>query len=67
MTRKPEYYTGARKPLPVTGLDPSDDFSDGAAENRKPPLGIGLTEKVDAGQKRAAREHRKRATEASRK
>ncbi|MDH6234606.1 hypothetical protein M2281_005224 [Mesorhizobium soli] len=66
MTRKPEYHTGARKPQPVTGPDPNDDFSDKAAENRKPPLGMGLAEKVDAGQKRAAQEYRKRAQKPSR-
>lgn len=59
MTRKPENFTGARKPVPATGPDPNDDFSQDAAKNRKPPLGMGLAEKVDAGQKRAAQEDRK--------
>ncbi|SMH53953.1 hypothetical protein [Mesorhizobium australicum] len=41
------YEHGARKLEARTGPDPSDEFSQDAAENRKPPLGIGLTEKVD--------------------
>jgi hypothetical protein len=59
MTTKPEYYTGARKPQPATGPDPSDDFSQEAAENRKPPLGMGLAQKVSTGDKRAAKKDRK--------
>ena len=42
-----KYETGARKLQPATGPDPRDEFSQEAAENRKPPLGVGLTEKVD--------------------
>lgn len=59
MSREPEYHTGARKPVPATGPDPNDAFSQEAAKNRKPPLGTGLTETVDDGQKRAAEEFRK--------
>ncbi|WP_157173609.1 hypothetical protein [Pseudaminobacter salicylatoxidans] len=56
MSREPEYHTGARKPVPAAGPDPNDAFSQEAAKNRKPPLGTGLTETVDDGQKRAAEE-----------
>ncbi|MGO4831969.1 hypothetical protein AB4144_06665 [Rhizobiaceae sp. 2RAB30] len=42
-----EYETGGRKPSERTGPDPSDEFSQKAAENKKPPLGMGLTERVD--------------------
>ncbi len=41
------YEHGARKLRAKTGPDPSDEFSQDAAENRKPSLGVGLTEKVD--------------------
>ncbi len=41
------YEHGARKLRAKTGPDPSDEFSQDAAENRKPPLGVGLSEKVD--------------------
>jgi hypothetical protein len=46
------YESGARKPVAKTGPDPNDDFSQAAAGNRKPPLGIGLTEKTGAAQPR---------------
>ncbi|MGO4833013.1 hypothetical protein AB4144_12085 [Rhizobiaceae sp. 2RAB30] len=39
-----EYETGGRKLPERTGPDPSDEFSQDAAENKKPPLGMGLTE-----------------------
>ncbi|MGO4837190.1 hypothetical protein AB4144_33575, partial [Rhizobiaceae sp. 2RAB30] len=42
-----EYETGSRKFSEITGPDPSDEFSQEAAENKKPPLGIGLTEPLD--------------------
>ena len=41
------YEHGARKLQARTGPDPGDEFSQDAAMNRKPPLGVGLTEKVD--------------------
>lgn len=46
MPDKTAYEHGARALKPLEGPDPNDDFSQKAAENRKPPLGIGLTEKV---------------------
>jgi hypothetical protein len=42
-----EYETGARKLVERTGPDPRDAFSQKAAENRKPPHGMGLTENPD--------------------
>lgn len=42
-----QYEHGARKATPKTRPDPNDDFSQDAAANRKPPLGLGLTERVD--------------------
>ena len=44
MIKKTAYEHGARELKPRQGPDPSDDFSQKAAENKKPPLGIGLTE-----------------------
>lgn len=41
------YEHGARKATLLTGPDPNDEFSQDAATNRKPPLGLGLTERVD--------------------
>ena len=41
---KVAYEHGARTLKPFKGPDPSDDFSQKAAENRKPPGGIGLTD-----------------------
>jgi hypothetical protein len=38
------YEHGARKLKEHTAPDPSDDFSQEAAENKKPPNGMGLTE-----------------------
>jgi hypothetical protein len=46
MAEKFAYETGARAPKPLKGPDPHDTFSQEAAENKKPPLKIGLTEKV---------------------
>ena len=45
MTEKSAYEHGARELKPLKGPDPHDAFSQKAAENKKPPLGIGLTEK----------------------
>jgi hypothetical protein len=45
MTEKTAYEHGARALKPRKGPDHNDDFSQKAAENKKPPLGIGLTEK----------------------
>jgi hypothetical protein len=47
MTDKPAYELGARKPMTKDTPDANDKFSQKAAENRKPPLGIGIAEKVD--------------------
>ncbi len=44
MAEKTAYEHGARVLKPLEGPDPHDDFSQNAAENRKPPLGHGLTE-----------------------
>ena len=44
MIKKTVYEHGARGLKPRRGPDPRDDFSQKAAENKKPPLGIGLTE-----------------------
>lgn len=41
------YETVGRKLAERTGTDPSDEFSQDAAENKKPPLGTGLTESLD--------------------
>lgn len=41
---KSEYESGARKLEPASGPDPRDGFSQKAAENKKPPRGVGLTE-----------------------
>lgn len=41
---KVAYEHGARTLKPLKGPDPGDDFSQKAAENRKPPGGIGLTD-----------------------
>ena len=41
------YEHSARKLKPLTGPDPSDAFSQEAAENKKPPNGMGLTEQPD--------------------
>ena len=43
MPTKAEYAHGARKLEPLTGKDPSDDFSQDAAKNRKPKAGAGLS------------------------
>ena len=45
MAKKTSYEHGARKLKPLKGPDPNNAFSQEAAENRKPPLGVGLTEK----------------------
>lgn len=44
MPDKTAYETGARKYPARTGPDPSDEFSQKAAENRKPPSGVGITQ-----------------------
>ena len=46
MAEKTAYEHGARKLEPLKGPDPHDDFSQKAAENKKPPLGLGPTEKT---------------------
>ena len=46
MADKTAYEHGARDLNPLNGSDPNDAFSQEAAENRKPPLGIGLAEKT---------------------
>ena len=46
MAEKTDYEHGARKLMTKRGRDASDDFSQKAAENRKPPLGGGLAERV---------------------
>lgn len=38
--------TGARVPREKARPDPTDQVSQRAAENRKPPLGVGLSEKL---------------------
>ena len=43
MPDKTAYETGARKYPARTGPDPSDEFSQKATENRKPPSGVGIT------------------------
>ena len=40
--------SGARHPKTRRYPDPNEAVSQKAAENRKPPSGVGLTEKVDA-------------------
>jgi hypothetical protein len=47
MPTETAYEHGARKLEPRTGPDPNDDFSQDAAENKKPPKGMGLTETAD--------------------
>ena len=47
MTEKTAYEHGARELKPLKDPDPHDDFSQEAAENKKPPLGIGKSEKID--------------------
>jgi hypothetical protein len=46
MAEKTAYEHGARKLVAKRGRDPNDDFSQKAAENRKPPLGGGLAERL---------------------
>ena len=46
MADKTDYEHGARKLMAKSGRDPNDEFSQKAAANKKPPLGVGLTEKV---------------------
>ena len=45
------YEHGTRKLMSQDGPDPSDEFSQKAADNRKPALGAGLSEKVQAKRK----------------
>lgn len=44
MPDKTAYEHGARELKPLTGPDPRDEFSQKAAENKKPPHGTGLSE-----------------------
>ncbi|RLP22132.1 hypothetical protein [Mesorhizobium sp. YM1C-6-2] len=46
MTEKTAYEYGARALKPRKGPDPNDEFSQKAAKNKEPPLGLGLTEKT---------------------
>jgi len=46
MPEKFSYEHGARKLMPRHAPDPNDEIAQNAAENRNPPLGIGLSEKV---------------------
>jgi hypothetical protein len=46
MPEKTAYESGARKYPARTGPDPSDQFSQQAAENRKPPSGVGNTKRA---------------------
>lgn len=48
-----KYETGARKFPPSLGPDPSDEFSQDAAKNAKPPLGMGLAERLDETNEKA--------------
>lgn len=43
MANNTAYEHGARKLKEHMGPDPNDDFSQEAAENKKPPNGMGLT------------------------
>ena len=47
MPEHTEYETGSRVPKVASKEQMHEEFSQKAAENKKPPLGIGLTEKVD--------------------
>lgn len=51
MPDKVSYEHGARKLMAQDTSDPNDEFSQKAAENRKPALGVGLTEKADPKKK----------------
>lgn len=44
---------GGRKSEPAGGVDPSQEFSQEAAKNKKPPVGVGLTEPVDETDEKA--------------
>lgn len=46
MPDKIAYIPGARKLMAATDADPRDEFAQEAAENRKPGLGVGLSEEV---------------------
>lgn len=46
MVGKTAYEHGARELKPRQGTDPSDDFSQNAAQNKKPAPGMGLAEKA---------------------
>ena len=48
-----KYETGARKFPSASGADPSDEFSQDAAKNAKPPLGMGLAERLDETNQKA--------------
>lgn len=47
MTDENDRETGARKLMPKTRPDVTDEFSQKAAENKRPPTGVGNTEQVD--------------------
>jgi hypothetical protein len=46
MAEKTAYEHGARELKSQDGPGPHDDFSQKAAENKKPPLGMGLSERT---------------------
>lgn len=48
-----KYETGGRIFPAATGPDPSDEFSQDAAKNRKPRHGMGLTESLDETNEKA--------------
>lgn len=48
-----KYETGGRIFPAATGPDPSDEFSQEAAKNRKPRHGMGLTESLDETDEKA--------------
>lgn len=48
-----KYETGARKFPSATGADPNEEFSQDAAKNAKPPLGMGLAERLDKTNEKA--------------
>ncbi|RWC97996.1 MAG: hypothetical protein EOS32_02060 [Mesorhizobium sp.] len=57
--------TGARKYPAMTDADPSDDFAQEAAGNKKPPGGIGLTRptgQADSSHRSAGQNPGKQAT-----
>lgn len=62
MAEHTSYKTGARKLVTATGPDPKDDFSQKAAENKRPPLGVGLSEKSNVERSEADKSDLRRTT-----